>query len=238
MNKTYVSIGSGCASATLLKNRSLRNQSYPFDWILSHLQYVNDVIESLYTNNIDETVELFLNQENTSISSTFVKHGDVDVSLKYVDDFGNIHDQKFEAYQTVTHDSNLGPEYPRHPYNSKYKVTFPHDTIGEENKIKYTTRLTRLKDLILNTDKFITFVYVSPSSEDTHYTINGEPLTLEASTQLNHLCEFLISKRGNFEVVFIDSLKESVILDNKINKVNVEPFKNWFPMITKNKIEF
>jgi hypothetical protein len=33
-------------------------------------------------------------------------------------------------------------------------------------------------------------------------------------------------------------LKESVILDNKINKVNVEPFKNWFPMITKNKIEF
>lgn len=75
MNKTYVSIGSGCASATLLKNRSLRNQSYPFDWILSHLQYVNDVIESLYTNNIDETVELFLNQENTSISSTFVKHG-------------------------------------------------------------------------------------------------------------------------------------------------------------------
>jgi hypothetical protein len=47
MNITYIPIGSGCAVATLLKNRSLRHNSLPFDWILSHPEFVYNIIKRI-----------------------------------------------------------------------------------------------------------------------------------------------------------------------------------------------
>jgi hypothetical protein len=199
------------------------------------MEFVNVVIKSLYENTIEETVEIFLNQKNTEIFSTFINHNPTDNSKKYVNDDGVIHEQKFEAYQTLTKDSTLDKKFIRHPYNLNYKITFPHELIGN-NIPKFTRRLSRLKTLLLNEDIFLSFIYISPSSEDTHYSIDGHILTNGASEEINKLCEFLENKRNNFEMIFIDSLKENVILNNKVKKIEVDPYNNWFPMITKNNI--
>jgi hypothetical protein len=49
-------------------------------------------------------------------------------------------------------------------YNSKYDVIFPRDKNDEENKMKYIRRLSRLKDLILNSNEKLVFIYSSQSS--------------------------------------------------------------------------
>ena len=232
MNKVYISIGSGCAASTLLKQRGKRNQSLPFDWMLSHLKYVNDVFKSLYENTIDETLELFLDKSNLDTFSTMINHaaGTPD-SEKYINDDGVVHDQKFEAYQTITSSSNL----PKFPYNRKYKTTFPHDKIGG-NTDKYVRRLTRLKNLLLNENTFLSFLYISPSSPNTHYSVDGNILTMDGGKDLNDFCEFLEKKRDNFEVIYADSLSDTTELNNKIRKVITAPSGNWYHTITRNII--
>jgi tetratricopeptide (TPR) repeat protein len=236
MNKVYIPIGCGCASATLLKLKHLRSQSLPFDWILSHLAFVNDIIESLLLpdfQSIENTTNLFLDQNNSSIYSTYVYEDDE--SLKYTDDAGHTHDQKFEYYRTFTNDLALPEGSPKFYFNTIYKITFPHDSIDIDVS-RYKKLLIRLQEILLDENTFISFVYISPSSEYTHYCIDGEPLTTHASVQLNKLCAFLAMKRGNFEIIYVDALGESDTLDQKIRKVSVVPYKNWFPMITKNSI--
>jgi len=231
MDKIYIPIGSGCASATFLKQINSRQISLPFDWILSHLLFVNDIIKSIYDNSMEETLELFLDQHNTEVFSTITK--EENDSLRYIDDFGNIHPQKFEYYRTL--EKNESSDFTIHPYNRKYKVSFPHDSLNIEVD-KYTRRLEKLKELLLNEDNFISFLYISPSSHDTHYCIDGEKLTINAGKQLNELCKYIETKRDNFNINFIDALEDSEILNDRINRIPVTPYKNWFPMIKKNNI--
>jgi len=236
MNKVHISIGSGCAASTLLQRRNLRHQSLPFDWMLSHLKYVNDVVKSLYEDTIDETVELFLDKSNLETFSTIIKHpAGTPSSEKYINDDGVVHDQKFEAYQTITSSSGLDVSYPRLPYNRNYKTTFPHDKIGG-NTDKYVRRLTRLKNLLLDENTFLTFIYISPSSPITHYSVDGDILTMDGGKDLNDFCEFLEKKRDNFEVVYADSLSDSTELNARIRKYPTTPSKNWYHTITRNKI--
>jgi hypothetical protein len=230
MNKVYISIGSGCAASTLLKQRGLRTQSLPFDWLLSHLKYVNDVFKSLYNDSIDDTVELFLDKSNNDTFSASINHSaGTDNSVKYINDAGFVHEQKFEAYRTTSNSSNL-------PYNRKYKATFPHDIVGG-NTDKYVRRLSRLKNLLLDENIFLSFIYISPSSPDTHYSIDGDVLTMDGGADLNNFCEFLEQKRDNFEVIYVDSLNDTTELNGKIRKIVATPHKNWYDTITKNPLQ-
>ena len=54
-NITYISIGSYCVVANILKMYNLKDASYPFDWIFSNLNMVIDCLENNFKSFLDKT---------------------------------------------------------------------------------------------------------------------------------------------------------------------------------------
>jgi hypothetical protein len=54
--KTLFSLGFRCSSASLIKSLGLKNESYPFDWLVSRLSVIQHCIESDFVE--------FLNLDN------------------------------------------------------------------------------------------------------------------------------------------------------------------------------
>lgn len=227
MEKTYISIGSGCAAAKLIQMKGLRTDSYPLDWILSYAEFSYNVIKMLSETSAEETFEYFLDPTNNDINA-MPTYGSV---INY--DGGT---QLFEKYATTN--APIGGSVCI--YNSKQKVTFPHDfDRNEEMRDKYIRRLYRLQQVLFNSNTEANLVYISPSSNETQYAIDGVELTTnEASNWLNKIAELLTSKGSNFNIIFLDALNEEIVLNSNITQIKLIPKGNWFPLITENIINF
>lgn len=55
MEETYCSLGGLCHSAQLLKVNGLKKASYPFDWIFSNLQMIEDCISNDFKTFLDKS---------------------------------------------------------------------------------------------------------------------------------------------------------------------------------------
>ena len=66
MQNIYISLGHACGTAEFLQNQGLRTHSYPFDWMLSSLQFI---IRTFETDNFDYTQveKLFVDWPRQSI---------------------------------------------------------------------------------------------------------------------------------------------------------------------------
>ncbi len=227
IDTTYVSIGCCCGSAMLIKDRGLRTASYPFDWTLSHLDYVYDVITALYDRPFEVAFDLFYDKQNTDVYCAEVYHR------------GNPSDAMI--YRTVP--SNWNEWFNgKGVFNRKYKICFCHDhnrnTDVEET---YRRRLQRLKDHLLDQNEFIRFVYTDAGCREFQYQVDGEILNEKAGEKLNKLCEYLKPKR-KFDIIFINSMEDPIVaagkLDSKIKRIPVTPKNNFYPMIKENVINF
>ena len=52
----FFSVGYRCSSAGILKHLNLKNESFPFDWMISRLSIIKDCIQTKFFH--------FLNQQN------------------------------------------------------------------------------------------------------------------------------------------------------------------------------
>ena len=193
----------------MLKIRSLRTESLPFDWMLCHMDFVYDVTVSLYEDPFEKSFDLFFDSTNQDTWCHF--------------------DVGFEHYKTVPVPSdNAGI------YNRRYKISFPHDP-DRSVKVteKYKRRLGRLKDVLLDKNNFIRFLYISPASSSTQYSINGENLTENAGNKLNKFNSYLKTKRNNFDIIFVDTLNDRERLSENIYKVNVMPDRCWVDIVNQ-----
>lgn len=226
MDKIYILIGSGCSSATLIKQKGFRTKSFPFDWILSYPEFVYNIFKSIYTESIQVVFEHFFDKDNHVINS-MPTYGE---KINY--DGGN---QIFEQF--VTTENKLGGNVGL--YNRKYSISFPHDfDRSYETNLKYLRRLERLKNLLHNRDIEINLVYISPSSSETHYGIDGQNITNNnSSIWLNKISSLLEDNGLNFKIHFLDALHESQQLHKNINHLKLTPKSNWYPLITENSIE-
>jgi hypothetical protein len=226
MEKIYISIGSGCASATLIKQKGLRSESFPFDWILSYPEFVYNIFKMIFNEPIEVVFENFFDKDNHIINS-MPTYGE---KINY--DGGN---QIFEQF--VTTENNLGGNIGL--YNRKYLVSFPHDfNRNHDTNAKYMRRLNRLKNILNNKFIEINLVYISPSSNETHYGINGVNLTNNNSSfWLNKISNLLELHGLNFKIFFLDALDESEELHKNILHIKLTPKSNWYPLITQNIIE-
>jgi hypothetical protein len=224
MDRTYISIGSCCASATLLKNRNLRHNSLPFDWILSHPEFVYNIINKLLEDDLNNVVNEFLELSNLTIHCK-PTYGD---KINY--DGGT---QLFEKY--VTTEENLGGSVGI--YNSKWNVSFPHDFSKDSSVIeKYYRRLERLKNILLDDNQMKCFLYISPSSIDTNYCVNGVTIIKDSTKWIDKLSKFLTSKNINHNIIYLDSINDEKIINENITYYNLTPKENWYPLITENNI--
>jgi hypothetical protein len=95
--------------------------------------------------------------------------------------------------------------------NSKYNVCFPHDKISDRDK--YIRRMIRFKEILLNKDIFIYFMYVSVSSPNSgNYTINGiEPIQnlYEYIEKINNIIKDI---RTTYKIIVFDTNKPSGVI--------------------------
>lgn len=88
--------------------------------------------------------------------------------------------------------------------NSYYNVCFPHDTISDRDK--YIRRMHRFKQILLNKETFLYFVYVSVSSPNSgNYTLNGiEPIEnlYEYIEQINSILKII---RTTYKIIVFNT---------------------------------
>jgi hypothetical protein len=117
--------------------------------------------------------------------------------------------------------------------NSRYRVCFPH--LGISDREMYIRRMQRLKEFIYNMDKFIYFVYISPSSQTKgNYTLDGaEPIQglYEYIEKINIL---LKSIRSNYKILVFDTNKPPHITPSDVLNIEYYDIKqqdNWMRLL-------
>jgi hypothetical protein len=113
--------------------------------------------------------------------------------------------------------------------NSKYNVCFPHDTISDRDK--YIRRMERFKQILLDTDNYLYFVYVSVSSPNSgNYTIDGvEPIQqlYEYIEQINNILKDI---RTTYKIIVFDTNKPYGVISSDILHLmyyDIEKKSNW-----------
>ena len=95
--------------------------------------------------------------------------------------------------------------------NSRYNVCFPHDDITDRDK--YMRRMERFKQLLLEKDNFLHFVYVSVSSPDSgNYTIDGIEPIQQLYEYIEQINSILKNIRNNYKIIVFDTNKPSTII--------------------------
>lgn len=182
----YISIGAQCTTPTLFEKLQLKKESLPFDWMFSTPQFVYTILKLLL------------------------------IDKKKIDDIVDNHffvcDKRAKMQGLEHHIVNEnGPIL----VNSKYKVSFPHDTLSDRNK--YIRRIERLKQILLETDNFLYLVYVSVSSPTNgNYTLDGvEPIQqlYEYIEQINSILKHI---RTTYKIIVFDTNKPADIVPSDI----------------------
>ena len=99
--------------------------------------------------------------------------------------------------------------------NSKYNVCFPHDTISERDK--YIRRMERFKQIILDKDNFLYFVYISVSSPKSgNYTIDGVEPIQQLYEYIEQIHNILKDIRTTYKIIVFDTNKPSCVIPSDI----------------------
>jgi len=99
--------------------------------------------------------------------------------------------------------------------NSKYNVCFPHDTTSDRDK--YIRRMERFKQILLDTDNYLYFVYVSVSSPTSgNYTIDGVEPIQQLYDYIEQIHNILKDMRTTYKIIVFDANKPSGIIPSDI----------------------
>ena len=95
--------------------------------------------------------------------------------------------------------------------NSKYNVCFPHDTTTGRDK--YIRRMERFKQILLDTDNYLYFVYVSVSSPNSgNYTIDGVEHIQQLYEYIEQIHNILKDMRTTYKIIVFDTNKPSGVI--------------------------
>jgi hypothetical protein len=196
-----IPIGIQCLNAILKKIIKKDTETLPFDWMLSHPKFVYEILKLLLENK--------MNTEQIVNNHFFCC--DKRANLK-----------NLEAYYTHSNGFAL--------YNSKYDVIFPHDKNDEETKMKYIRRLARLKDLILNSNEKLVFIYSSQSSlKSGNFTIDGRVVIENVYSYLTKIYDLINMYNNNNKMIVFDSIlnEDKSKLNEKIKLYEMNTCNNW-----------
>jgi hypothetical protein len=117
--------------------------------------------------------------------------------------------------------------------NSKYNVCFPHDTLSDRDK--YIRRMERLKQIILDKDIFINFVYVSVSSPNVgNYTIDGVEPIQQLYEYVEKINSILKDIRTNYKILIFDTNKHCDTISSDVLHIayyDLEQKTNWTELL-------
>jgi hypothetical protein len=205
----FIPIGMQCSNASCLNEIKLRTEAYPFDWILSTPNSIYQILKLLM-----ETDDI-----NDLVRNHFIK---CEKRAKIT---------SVENYVTDEDGSAL--------YNESYHLVFPHDAYNEETIEKYIKRFHRLKELILNQNETIYFLYTSQSSlEKGNYTINNEQVIENVYQNCNDIYDLISKYRKNFGLIILDAIfnEDISILKQEIMIFKLKSCDIWCDIVPQMKI--
>lgn len=184
-----VPIGVQCSSVEFKKLLGLKTVSYPFDSMFAPPKFVFDIMVLLF-NNVDPAI----------ISKDYFFNYDKRTDV-------NVFDHYFTSENGKSYSSTLNG------------TTFPHEE-GEPNDIveKYSRRLARMKNDILDLDKELLLLFTSsPSRTNGYYTLDGVDVFKDTYKYLNDIHELVKQYRSGFKMVVFDALQEGILNDSIIH---------------------
>jgi hypothetical protein len=206
MEPLFISIGSQCSSTVLFEKLGVKRETLPFDWMFSTPCFVYTILKMLLIDGADIT-DIVDNHFFCCDKHALVK----EVEHLVTDENGEI------------------------LVNTKYNVCFPHDQNTPHDREKYIRRMERLKQVILDNNSFIFFVYVSVSSPISgNYTLDGiEPIQqiYEYTDKINDIIK---SVRTNYKIIVFDTNKPPSICPSDVLHVvyhSISQKDNWADLL-------
>jgi hypothetical protein len=203
-----ISIGFQCSTASFIDDIQ-KTYTLPFDWMFANPSFVFEMLELLLEKNIN-------------IEDLVKNH------FFYCDK--RVNQTGLEHYYTCDNGVAL--------YNSKYNVIFPHDENNIDNINKYIRRFERLKNIILNSNECLYFVYASQSSlQKGNFTIDGNIIINDVYVHLSKIYKLIGKFRNNYKIILFDTIQEEQIelLDENITLFKLNKCNNWGEVLTQMK---
>ena len=203
-----ISIGLQCSTASFIDDIQ-KTYTLPFDWMFANPSFVFEMLELLLEKNIN-------------IEDLVKNH------FFYCDK--RVNQRGLEHYYTCDNGFAL--------YNSKYNVIFPHDQNNIDNINKYIRRFERLKNIILNSNECLYFVYASQSSlQKGNFTIDDNIIINDVYVHLSKIYKLIGKFRNNYKMILFDTIQEERIelLDENITLFKLNKCNNWGEVLTQMK---
>lgn len=177
MSIKFISLGYRCSTALIFKSLNIKNESFPFDWLVSRLDVIRDCIETEFKYFIDKNNYINFNNNDKMLIN------------KYYD----------KTYHTIQLSENLENNYNEDVY-FRFKLFMNHYLINDNFGLIYYKRcILRLKDALLSNEKKI-FCYIHPLIYN--YEFDKEKINL-----CNYIIDFnnyILTKTSNaFGIYFI-----------------------------------
>ena len=198
-----ISLGFQCFVGTLKRRINKTSATMPFDWMMSNPGFVYEMLKLLLEN--DDSYIPSLVEDHFFCCDKRVQPGHK-LEIFLSDDDGDV------------------------LYNTKYGVLFPHDVYDRETKDKYIRRFKRLKNIIIDSDEQLIFMYASQSSLNKgNLVIDGRHILKNVYVNLSKIYDLLSVYNNNFKMICIDTIRNEKIenLNKNITLYNAKRQTNY-----------
>ena len=202
-----IPIGLQCTNASFKKNINKSSKTLPFDWMFATPKFVFEMLELL----LDKDMNI-----NELVENHFFLC------------------EKRAGMNTV--ENYYSDENGAALYNIKYKCIFPHDTYTQETIDKYIRRFYRLKEIILNSDEKLCFIYSSQSSlHNGNFTIDGEKVVSDVYTYLSKIYTLIGKYNNNYKIILFDAINEEdkTLLHENVVLCQLNTSNDWLNILSQ-----
>lgn len=171
-----ISFGHRCSSASFIRLLNLKTESYPFDWLVSKLDVIEDCIKTKFVN--------FLNENNYQIEPTQT--------------YNMIDNEKIHICDEVAHINNYYQNDNKNNSTYHYKLALNHHNI-QNDKEYYIRCINRLYELFLSDIKKY-YIYFNPIVGINEY----EQIKDTILNEYDNFNKFILTQTNNiFGIYFI-----------------------------------
>lgn len=170
----YISFGYRCSSASILKRLGWKQESHPFDWMISRLPIIRDCLETnfIYLVGGDDASPYYKKQK------TVTQHYDEDPnSNMFICDETVMVNTYYETYGLQPIHTSLPLTMPRDTY--AYPCAYNHhNPLSPEDNAYIGRCIERLRILLESTEEK-TYIYIHPALTVTEYESGKDILFAE-----------------------------------------------------------
>lgn len=153
-NSTYISFGYRCSSAGILKKLQLKNESYPFDWLISTLSVITDCIKYNFYEFLN--IENYTRRHTNTYEMANSKEGFI--CDEYI---------LFNRYYQPSHMMNETNTY-------QYQLAMNHRDIYKPDDYEYLQRCIERFNELAQSSLPKKYIHITPLIKLEEYNVFGE----------------------------------------------------------------